>query len=329
MMKKFVLILAVGLCLLCGSGVLADSEALPPYPKLTGRVVDEAGILTPFQKSELEGMLAMLEPRQVVAVSLKSLRGKEIEEYGLALGRHWGIGRKGVDDGVLVLIAPNERQLRIEVGYGLEGILTDIKCGQIVRNKMLPLARSGDYDLALRAGAQAVADILNGNTVVFNEPASARPVRDTRNTSELEKSLSIVVPILMMCCSLALACLLTQTMQNYKKVRWQNQVQFWGTVLSVNMIFIAFIVMGVEVVIPSDPIGGLFFLGISALFGITSNIEFYKAWRKNPQFPFTKRMGWQIGSGSSGGGWSSGGGSSGGGFSGGGSFGGGGSSGRW
>lgn len=321
MMKKFVLILAVGLCLLCGSGVLADSEALPPYPKLTGRVVDEAGILTPFQKSELEGMLAMLEPRQVVAVSLKSLRGKEIEEYGLALGRHWGIGRKGVDDGVLVLIAPNERQLRIEVGYGLEGILTDIKCGQIVRNKMLPLARSGDYDLALRAGAQAVADILNGNTVAFNEPASARPVRDTRNTSDLEMPFFIW----MMFCPFVLAFLLAGTMQDYKKVRWQNQVQFWGTVISVNMIFVPFIVMGVEVVISSDPIGGLFFIGVPVCCGILTNREFYKAWRKNPQFPFIKKMGWHTGRGSSGGGRSSGGGFSGGG----GSFGGGGSSGRW
>jgi len=329
MMKKFILILAVGLCLLCGGGALADSETLPPYPKLTGRVVDEAGILTPFQKSELEGMLAMLEPRQVVAVSLKSLRGKEIEEYGLALGRHWGIGRKGVDDGALVLIAPNERQLRIEVGYGLEGILTDIKCGQIVRNKMLPLARSGDYDLALRAGAQAVADILNGNTVVFNEPATTRPVRDTQNTSDQEKSLFIAGSVLMLCCSLALACLLTQTMQNYKKVRWQNQVQFWGTVLSVNMLLGSFMVMGIWVVITSE-LDGFLLAGIPALVWISANREFYKAWRKNPQFPFTKKIGWQIGSGSSGGGWSSGGGSSGGGFSGGGgSFGGGGSSGRW
>lgn len=328
MMKKFVLILAVGLCLLCGSGVLADSEALPPYPKLTGRVVDEAGILTPFQKSELEGMLAMLEPRQVVAVSLKSLRGKEIEEYGLALGRHWGIGRKGVDDGVLVLIAPNERQLRIEVGYGLEGILTDIKCGQIVRNKMLPLARSGDYDLALRAGAQAVADILNGNTVVFNEPATTRPVRDTQSASDQEMPLFVVVSVLMLCCSFALAYLLTQTMQNYKKVRWQNQVQFWGTVLSLNMIFASFIVMGIGVAITSDLMGLLFVIPVLGV--ISVNREFYKAWRKNPQFPFTKKIGWQIGHGSSGGGWSSGGRSSGGGFSGGGgSFGGGGSSGRW
>lgn len=316
MMKKFVLILAVGLCLLYGSGVLADSEALPPYPKLTGRVVDEAGILTPFQKSELEGMLAMLEPRQVVAVSLKSLRGKEIEEYGLALGRHWGIGRKGVDDGVLVLIAPNERQLRIEVGYGLEGILTDIKCGQIVRNKMLPLARSGDYDLALRAGAQAVANILNGNTVVFNEPATIQ-----------EMPLFAVVFILLSFCAVGLVFLLNGTMQNYKKVRWQNQVQFWGTVLSANMSIGALLAISTGIEEASARLG---YAGFVAFSGILFNIHYYKAWRKNPRFPFTKKLGWQTGRGSSGGRWSSGGRSSGGGFSGGGgSFGGGGSSGRW
>ncbi|MBR1648403.1 MAG: TPM domain-containing protein [Alphaproteobacteria bacterium] len=130
------------------------------FPALSGRVVDEAKILTPQQKNALEQILESSEPRQVVAVSLKSLRGYEIEEYGIKLGRHWQIGRKGVNDGVLVIIAPNERQLRIEVGYGLEGLLTDLQSYRITHNIMLPLAKRGQYAESLVAGSKAVIEVL-------------------------------------------------------------------------------------------------------------------------------------------------------------------------
>ncbi len=130
------------------------------FPALTGRVVDEADLLAPQQKEQLEQLLKQAEPHQVVAVSLKSLDGKEIEEYGYQLGRHWGIGRKNINDGVLVLIAPNQRQLRIEVGYGIESTLTDALCSRIVNHIMLPLARQSKYDEALIQGSHAVIEIL-------------------------------------------------------------------------------------------------------------------------------------------------------------------------
>ena len=132
------------------------------FPALTGRVVDEAGILDTTQKEQLEQLLEQAEPRQVVAVSLRSLDGKEIEEYGYQLGRHWGIGRKDINDGVLILIAPNQRQLRIEVGYGLEGTLTDALCSRIVNRIMLPFARQGKYDMALIEASKAVLEVLQG-----------------------------------------------------------------------------------------------------------------------------------------------------------------------
>ena len=104
-------------------------------PALTGRVVDQAGILSPAVKAELETALAAHEnntTNQVVVVTLESLNGANIEEYSLELGRRWGIGQKGKDNGVLLVVAPNDKQIRIEVGYGLEGILTDALSGNII-----------------------------------------------------------------------------------------------------------------------------------------------------------------------------------------------------
>src|SRR5690606_32411841 len=92
----------------------AAALAQPSFPALTGRVVDEAGLLTPAQERELEGRLAALESRttdQLVVVTVRSLQGYEIEEYGYQLGRAWGIGQSAVDNGVLLIVAPNERQV--------------------------------------------------------------------------------------------------------------------------------------------------------------------------------------------------------------------------
>ena len=146
------------------------------FPALTGRVVDEANLLTYSQKEQLEQLLTQAEPHQVVAVSLISLEGKEIEEYGYQLGRHWGIGRKDINDGVLVLIAPNQRQLRIEVGYGLEGTLTDALSSRIVNHIMLPLARQGKYAEALIQGSQAVLNVLQGKNNLEELPTD-NPVK--------------------------------------------------------------------------------------------------------------------------------------------------------
>ena len=98
------------------------------FPRLTGRVVDEAGVLPDSARVALVSKLAALEARttdQVVVVTLRSLRGQTIEQYGVALGRQWQIGQSGKNNGVLLVVAPNERKVRIEVGYGLEGTLPD------------------------------------------------------------------------------------------------------------------------------------------------------------------------------------------------------------
>lgn len=106
----------------------AALQAAPAFPTLSGRVVDEAALMSRKQAHQLTQQLAAFEKRsgiQLVVVSVDSLDGETIEEYGYQLGRHWGIGQKGKNNGVLLLIAQDERKVRIEVGYGLEGALPD------------------------------------------------------------------------------------------------------------------------------------------------------------------------------------------------------------
>ncbi|MET4684403.1 TPM domain-containing protein [Brevundimonas faecalis] len=129
------------------------------FPALTGRVVDDAQLLTPDQEHALTGKLAMLEQQtgdQLVVVTLPSLQDREIEDFGYQLGRHWGIGQKENDGGALLIVAPNERKVRIEVGYGLEGVLTDAYASMIIRNDILPAFRDGDYATGVMRGTDAV-----------------------------------------------------------------------------------------------------------------------------------------------------------------------------
>jgi len=146
---------------------LTQAEAALSFPPLTGRVVDESGVLSDGTKAELTGILAKDEKkfdgRQIVVVTLKSLEGTTIEDYGYQLGRHWGIGQKGKDNGALIIVAPNEHKVRIEVGYGLEGDLTDAESRIIIDTAMLPEFKKGNYDAGVLAGTKAVLATL-GNT---------------------------------------------------------------------------------------------------------------------------------------------------------------------
>jgi uncharacterized protein len=146
---------------------LSQAYAAPTFPPLTGRVVDDAGILSDGTKQELNGILAGDEQkfggRQIVVATLKSLQGLEIEQYGYQLGRAWGIGQKGKNNGALIIVAPTEHKMRIEVGYGLEGDLTDAKSRVIIEEYMKPAFKKGDYDGGVLAGTKAVLATL-GNT---------------------------------------------------------------------------------------------------------------------------------------------------------------------
>lgn len=151
--------------LICWLGVAQAFAATPQFPALTGRVVDNAHILSPAATQTLTANLEAFEQKtghQLVVTTLKSLQGYEIEEYGYQLGRHWAIGRKGKDDGVLLIVAPNERRVRIEVGYGLEGDLTDALSSLIIQRVILPEFRKGDMQTGTVNGARAIIGTLGG-----------------------------------------------------------------------------------------------------------------------------------------------------------------------
>ena len=141
-------------------GAAAELE----FPQLTGRVVDEAGLLTPAERQSLTETLKAHEEEtgnQVVVVTLRSLQGTPIEDYGYQLGRFWGIGQQGKDNGVLLIVAPNERKVRIEVGYGLEGALTDAASRVIIERTMTPAFRSGQFGPGIVAGVGAILEVIS------------------------------------------------------------------------------------------------------------------------------------------------------------------------
>jgi uncharacterized protein len=139
------------------------------FPALTGRVVDEAGILDPSAKAALESKLADFETKttgQLVVVTLKSLQGTSIEDYGYQLGRHWQIGQKDKNTGALLIVAPSERKVRIEVGYGFEGTLTDAVSKLIIENAIIPRFRANDFTGGINRG---VDDIIQAVSVDSEE----------------------------------------------------------------------------------------------------------------------------------------------------------------
>lgn len=138
--------------------------AAPTFPKLSGRVVDDAGLLSPATEQQLTQKLEVLEQqtgRQLVVATLPSLQGYEIEDYGYQLGRAWGIGSEKTDDGAILIVAPNERKVRIEVGYGLEPVLTDALSSVIIQSAIIPRFKAGDMEGGVVAGTEALIQQLS------------------------------------------------------------------------------------------------------------------------------------------------------------------------
>ena len=138
---------------------LATPVAAQTFPPLTGRVVDQAHLLSPEQVQDLTSKSAALESQkgaQFVVATVNSLEGYPVEDYGYRLGRAWGIGQKGKDNGVILLVAPNEHKVRIEVGYGATPYITDAMSGLIIRENVIPRFKQNDYGGGIEAGADAI-----------------------------------------------------------------------------------------------------------------------------------------------------------------------------
>jgi uncharacterized protein len=162
--------------------------AQQPVPRLTGRVVDSTSTLTAGERAALEQKLAALEQRkgsQVAVLMVKSTEPEALEQFSLRVAEAWQIGRGKTDDGIVVVVAKDDRRMRIEVGYGLEGAVPDALAKRIIAEQMTPHFRDGDYAGGLNAAVDALAKLIDGEPL---PPPAARPVRDRGNRDNGGKS---------------------------------------------------------------------------------------------------------------------------------------------
>ncbi len=167
---------ALGLGVGLGLGIAATALALD-FPPLTGRIVDQAGIISRETREQLEPRLADLEAKsgiQLVVATVRSLQGQEIEPYANELFRFWKLGEKNKNNGVLLLVAPNERRVRIEVGYGLEGTLTDALAAVIIHNAITPRFKAGDFSGGIARGVDDIITVLTTDESEWQKRPSLR-----------------------------------------------------------------------------------------------------------------------------------------------------------
>jgi uncharacterized protein len=165
---------AVLLALLVGWVFPAPALALVAVPALTGRVVDQTGTLASGDIASLTQMLADLQTRkgsQIAVLIVPTTDGEAIEQFSLRVAEAWKIGRKKIDDGALLVVAKNDRHLRIEVGYGLEGALTDVTTKRIIDEVITPKFKSGDFAGGISAGVDRMIALINGEKLPAPEPA--------------------------------------------------------------------------------------------------------------------------------------------------------------
>ncbi len=177
------------LALLLSIGFAGGARAEFAAPPLTGRVSDAAQVLPTEVERTLVATLAAHEAKtteQVVVATVPSLGGRDIESYANDLFRAWGLGQKDKNNGVLFLVAPNEREMRIEVGYGLEGTLTDALASRIIRDIATPRFKAGDLAGGIEAGTKAILKVLGGEAL----PAPAE------NQADWPAVLGVLVPLL-------------------------------------------------------------------------------------------------------------------------------------
>src|SRR5262245_24263999 len=194
MHPAFRLLRVLLICLLAGLSLLCDADAEPSFPALTGRVVDQAQVLDAAARARIDGKLEQLESKtstQLVVATLRSLQGYDIADYGYRLGRYWGIGQKNINNGAILIVAPNERQVRIETGYGLEGTITDAVSRLIIENAILPRFRAGDFPGGIERGVDDLILLLSGDAEDFKRRAAEQ--RDRPSGTAGFSSFALVV----------------------------------------------------------------------------------------------------------------------------------------
>ena len=295
--------------------------ALVPVPRLEGRVTDNARILSAATTEHLSELLKSHENRttnQVAVLTVTTLDNEPIEEFAIRVFDVWKLGRKDRDNGVLVIVAVLDRRMRIEVGYGLEGVLTDLRAGRIIEDVMAPRFRADDFDGGLTAGTMAIITQLEDPEAAVADDASSSGGGDSFFEGP---DLSIMERILFGCFIFGIIGLFTVigvlTPSGMGWFLYLFLIPFWA--------MFPIVVVGVKGAIT---LLAIYLAGFPAAKLIMSRTEWYKKAGLDLKTKGTATIGGMTFSSSSSGGWSSSGGS--GGFSGGGgSSGGGGASGGW
>jgi uncharacterized protein len=170
-MKKISLMILAGLlCLFAGASFALD------IPRLTGYINDQAGMVSPETELQLENYLRELErtdSTQVAVLTIPSLEGEVLEDFSIRVAEAWGLGQKEKDNGILLLVSRDDRKIRIEVGYGLEGELTDLLAGRIIDNEITPHFRQGDFDGGIMAGVNALGSAVRGEYEAASESSGS------------------------------------------------------------------------------------------------------------------------------------------------------------
>jgi len=146
-------------------------------PRLKGHVNDYAAMLSPASERQLEALLTDFEQKestQIVVLTIPSLQGDSLEDFSIRVAETWKIGQKKLDNGAILLIAKNDRKIRIDVGYGLEGRLTDLLAGRIIRNVIAPQFKSGQFDQGITEGVAAMIDAVRGEYSGTDAPRQPR-----------------------------------------------------------------------------------------------------------------------------------------------------------
>ena len=155
-------------CLLMAGGPVSAAAETPPVPALTQRVTDLTGTLAPAQRQALDDELAALQARkgaQLAVLIVPSTGAESIEQFATRVFEQWRLGRGKIDDGVLFVVAKNDRAMRIEVGYGLEGAISDVLAGRIIREQVIPHFQQDDYAAGIQAGVQALVALIDGEAL--------------------------------------------------------------------------------------------------------------------------------------------------------------------
>ena len=314
--------------LLAFSGMATGADS-PEVPFLTGRVVDNAEILKPATRERVTAALKAHEQatgNQIAVLTIATINGQAVEEFATRVFDNWKLGRKDVNNGVLVVVVPSDHKMRIEVGYGLEGTLTDVAASRIIRNVMTPRFKANDYDQGIELGVGAIVDQLEGRGDVNSAADAASPAADSGTPSIHFNTPDLAWPerILLGAFVFGIIGLFTFIGIMTPGVGWFLYVfliPFWA--------MFPLIIVGTR--------GTMVLLGTYLIgYPVTKLILSRTAWYQKAATELKSKGTTNIGgfvmssSGGSSGGFSSGGGGGGGGFSGvGGSSGGGGSSGSW